>query len=61
MATQYINVPGFGSMVVEDTATFTHVNVPGFGSFTNPNEEVAVAAPTAVLSGPLGGPLSGVF
>lgn len=48
-------------MVVEDTATFTHVNVPGFGSFTNPNEEVAVAAPTAVLSGPLGGPLSGVF
>jgi hypothetical protein len=61
MATEYVNVPGFGSMVLEDTDTLTHVNVPGFGAFTNPNEAVAVAAPTAVLSGPLGGPLSGVF
>jgi len=41
MATQYVNVPGFGSMVVEDTDTFTYVNIPGFGSFTNYNEAVA--------------------
>ena len=60
METEYVNVPGFGSMVFEDTDTLTHVNVPGFGSVTNPNE-VADVAPTAALSGPLGGPLSGVF
>jgi len=41
MATEYLNVPGFGSVVIEDTDTWEYVNVPGFGALKNPNAAAA--------------------